>query len=190
MKTYLFFDIESCGLLEHEHHEMVQLASLLANEEAEEMASMSMIIKPVGWTIPGSATNIHGITTAYAERVGVPTIVALKTFLMHCMIADYVIAHNIEFDAEIIRQELYKVGLGKAIKSFDSIPKYCTMRELTEFCQLPKRGRGRGYKWPKLGELFKCALNEDMEDAHTAHSDVFALKTIFYELKGRGIINI
>ena len=79
MKPILFYDTETTGLPDfkapseapHQPH-IVQLAALLVDPDSRQtIASMDVIVRPAGWTIPGEVAAVHGITTERAEAVGV-----------------------------------------------------------------------------------------------------------------------
>jgi len=190
MINYLFIDTETTGLL-HQNPRMVQLAALLCNEDGEEMGSISMISKPVGYTIPPFAVDIHGITTEYADRVGLPVVLILKTFRMLTLLTNYIVAHNMEFDMKILQLELSRANMEKESRAIGNMPSICTMKDrgVIDFCKLPKK-RGKGYKWPKLGELYECVTGRDMSDAHSAHADVGAMKECFFMLKDKGFFEV
>lgn len=102
MNPALFFDCETTGLplfnepSEHpDQPHMVQLAAVLADLETEKaIASMDVIIRPDGWTIPDDVAAIHGITTEHAMAVGVPEELALYLF-MELWMGRNRIAHNV-----------------------------------------------------------------------------------------------
>jgi len=188
MLNFLFIDTETTGLL-HQSPRMVQLATLLCNEDGEELGSMSMIIKPAGFTIPDVVVNIHGITTEYANRVGLPLVLVLKMFRMYTLLTNYIVAHNIDFDLKILLIELEKANMLAEARAVSHIPNICTMRSTVNFCKLAKK-KGGGYKWPKLGELYECVTGKTMEGEHSAHSDVAAMKESFFRLKEQGVIDV
>lgn len=64
--------------------------------------------------------------------------------------ADVIVTHNVEFDFMFLRAEFARINIAFCYK--DS---FCTMKEFTPFCKLPRRS-GVGYKYPKLSEL--CAF--------------------------------
>lgn len=76
--TLLFCDTETTGKADFRAEpdaahqpRIVQLAALLLTENGEELASLSLIIKPIGFQIPEEASKIHGITTENAMKNGV-----------------------------------------------------------------------------------------------------------------------
>lgn len=61
--------------------------------------------------------------------------------------ADTVVCHNAAFDVMFLRAEFERAGMDLPIAET-----FCTMKKSVEICRIP-RGRGCGYKYPKLGEL-------------------------------------
>ena len=64
---------------------------------------------------------------------------------------------------------------------------YCTMQASTDFCKIPSHD-GRGYKYPKLQELYKKLFGEAFNDAHNAMSDIEATEKCFWVLKEKKLI--
>ena len=114
------------------------------------------VILPSGWLIPAESIAIHGITHARAIAEGVPLAGALYEFLNEP--ADCWIAHNMNFDMNVIANAaLWDVGL-----PFKGFPKwFCTMEAAAPICKLPKPNGWKGYKRPKLSELYKIILKRD-----------------------------
>lgn len=89
MNTALFYDTETTGLplfkepSEHpDQPHIVQLAAILVDlDTRREIASMDVIVRPDGWTIPDDVAAIHGITTGHAMQVGVPEKLAVRMFM-------------------------------------------------------------------------------------------------------------
>jgi DNA polymerase-3 subunit epsilon len=75
----LGLDTETTGLpdfrapsdADHQPH-LVQLAMVLLDDDLTERASVSMIVRPEGWTSGPEALAAHGITEEIATRCGVP----------------------------------------------------------------------------------------------------------------------
>ena len=62
------------------------------------------------------------------------------------------------------------------------------MKESVDFCQLP--GRGFGYKFPKLNELYKKIHGEWFSGAHDAMVDVEATLKCLAHLVSKGVIKL
>ena len=185
---YLFVDTETSGLLPRGR--LVQLAASLTTASQEELALINMIVKPVGFTIPKVAEDIHGISTAQADEKGIPVQFVLKMFNFFVFAADVLIAHNVKFDSGIIANEYEHAGMIKDRERFLNIPKkFCTMQESTAYCRIPK-ARGAGLKWPKLGELYQIVTGRLPEDSHGALADVSTVKEVFFPLKEEGVFEV
>lgn len=178
-----FFDCETTGKAdfksppEAEHQpKVVQLAALLSDEKGVEIASLSLIVKPAGFSIPQEASSIHGITTEIGMAKGVPRIHALLAFASLAKIAKVHCCHNSDFDTFILRGECERLSV-----NFPKRETFCTMKAMTDVCKLPGP---YGFKWPKLQEAYRHAFGKDFEGAHDALSDVRACKEIYLWLTG------
>lgn len=183
---YLFFDTETTGIPRDykapasdlgNWPRLVQLAWLVADEAATEVASAECIVKPDGFTIPDDAARIHGITTDMAVRKGVDLESVLAEIAPNIEKASALVAHNIAFDEKVLGAELLRVGSPNLVESKQRI---CTMRGATDYCRLPGR---YGYKWPTLQQLHTKLFDEPFEGAHRALTDVRACARCYFELK-------
>jgi DNA polymerase III subunit epsilon len=57
-------------------------------------------------------------------------------FLKYLNTTDVVVGHNVEFDEEVIRNELARIGRNG---DYQPMKTMCTMRSSTEYCQLQGR---------------------------------------------------
>lgn len=181
----LIFDTETTGLARFdlsanspEQPRLVQLGVILADDENNIIHECGLIIKPEGFTIPSQASNIHGITTEYAMKYGVPARIVVGLF--NAFLQDEkltLIAHNLKFDRIVMESELHKIGLTIDYCSEE----FCTMLNTTSICKIPAK-KANGYKWPKLSEAYKYFFNEELVDAHDALTDVRACFRIYKEL--------
>jgi len=189
---YLFFDTETTGLPNdynapvedlNNWPRLVQLAWVVYDENAEQRTGVNCIIKPEGFIIPEQASRVHGITTEKANREGRTLISVLEEFAEAVENSKLLIAHNISFDEKIIGAEFLRKNISHNL--FD-IARFCTMKESTDFCQIP--GNFGGYKWPRLLELHIKLFGKGFEGAHDALADVNACAKCFFELIGRGAV--
>ncbi len=188
---YLFFDVETTGLPKNWNApvselenwpRIVQLAWLEYDLKGNELSRDNYIVKPEGFTIPEEATKIHGITTEQAEKEGVIINEILKKFSSALDKAKMLIAHNIDFDQNVIGAEFLRADISHSL--FD-IKKFCTMKESTNFCQIPGN---YGPKWPSQSELHNKLFNSPSEDAHNALVDATICAKCFFELIKKGVI--
>lgn len=188
---YLFFDTETTGLpLNYKAHytdisnwpRIVQLSWLIADSEGVILKESDFIIK-VDVPIPIQASRVHGITNEISEAKGVVAVEVLTALLNDLSDITYMIGHNVSFDLPILQSELYRHQLKHDI----NLPTFCTMVSSTNYCQIPSP---RGYKWPKLEELYSVCFNKKLVNAHNAMADVRATYEVFYHLKKERIFEI
>jgi DNA polymerase III subunit epsilon len=188
---YLFFDTETTGIPRNykapasdlsNWPRLVQLAWLLTDDDANEIASAEHIVKPDGFTIPKAASEIHGITTEIAAQNGVALEPVLMALMPNIEKAFALVAHNIRFDEKILGAEFLRAGYPNPM---ESKVRLCTMQGATDYCRLPGP---YGYKWPTLQELHMKLFNEPINNAHRALVDVRICAKCYFELKRRKIM--
>lgn len=183
---YLFFDTETNGF--PPKCRMTQLAYQLFDGDGILIEEFQSLIKPDGWKIPKEKFFIeNGMSTERCEEYGIPVNVALSRFHGALEASKYKIAHNINFDNQILTNELITTGFD--IKRYNEVEKYCTMLTNTEFVGALNKW-GKPGKWPTLMELHVKLFGCEFEGAHDALDDVKAMSKSFFELKRRGIITI
>lgn len=192
-KQYIFFDTETSGLpLNYKAPvsdtenwpRLVQLSWIIVDSNFEIIEENDFIIYPEGFSIPTSASQLHGITTEIAREEGLPIEEVLENFMQDFAVSTACLGHNIAFDKKVVACELYRMGLKDTISLK---PSYCTMESSTNFCAI---SGNFGYKYPKLQELHYALFGYEFEDAHNSLSDVKATLKCFKELKARKIMKI
>jgi len=129
---------------------------VLESDTNEILTQKSYVVKPNGWDIPDDSTKIHGISTEFAEKNGVPLSVVMHEFMNEPR--DMIVAHNLEFDENVVVNAMtWDLGV-QQFYGFES-PKYCTMNLSGDMCRLPSKF-GRGYKPPRLSELYEHVFRE------------------------------
>ena len=188
---YVFFDTETTGLplnwkapvTELENWpRLIQLAYIVYTKDGEKLSEGNHIIKPEGFTIPTSASNVHGITTEKAELEGKDLVEILTQFYSIVSESTVLVAHNIAFDEKVIGSEFLRNNFENSI---DLKQKICTMTSTVDFCSIPGP---YGFKWPGLAELHIKLFGENFENAHDAFADIEATANCFWELKRIGEI--
>jgi DNA polymerase-3 subunit epsilon len=143
------------------------------------------IIYPADFEIPESVVAVHGITTERARLEGVYLRPVLETMLSDIAKSDFVVAHNVSFDVSVIGSEFLRAGL---VNPFEVVKQICTMKSSTDYCKIDGL---RGYKWPKLAELYKILFPADeMLKEHDASNDVATCARCFFELVDRHVISL
>lgn len=189
---YLVFDTETTGLPKNYQAplddfdnwpRLVQLAWQFYDGDGNLWEEESLIIKPDGFVIPEEVAKIHRISQERAMKEGVPLLEALNKFSEAIKRADFLVAHNIDFDKKIVGSEFLRNSI---VGQLEDANKICTMKSGVDVCKLPGRV---GFKWPNLNELHLCLFQESFVDAHDALVDVRACARCFFEMKKQGLIN-
>lgn len=190
----LFVDTETTGLPLRRYAQftevsvwprIVSFAWAIVDSDSGVVSWGYNLVKPTGFVIPVEATLIHGITTAMAEREGSDLRGVLADFSqrMQELGPVQVTAHNAEFDVPIVAAELYRLGLPTSIAR---LPRFCTMQTTTALVGIR---RGRGYKWPKLCELYQHLFGRAHSSGHHSLGDLLATIECYCELCNRGVVN-
>jgi len=164
---------------------IVQLSWILYNIDDNTYKKGDYIIKlPLKVTIPEESIKIHGITNEIMNTKGVNFMKALSPFLIHLQEADFIIAHNLDFDKKMMLAEFERrnmVNHFNLIKGID----YCTMRNSEKLCGLTKINPVSGLrrsKFPRLYELHYFLFKEFLINLHNSYNDVLACLRCYYKL--------
>lgn len=110
-----------------------------------------------------------------------PIKVVCAAFVNMRKMTDRVVAHNIQFDMNIMAAQFARIG--HEFNTSEGI--FCTMRASSVVLKLP--GRHGQFKWPKLIEAYQSLVDEEgFEGAHDAFADVKACRSVYYKLKELG----
>lgn len=192
MERFLFFDTETTGLPRGDKSavedldcwpRLVQISWILTDGRGRFIEEENKYIIPDGFTIPDDASQIHGISTEFAQKHGENLENVLLLFEKSLVKADMLVCHNVNYDLNVVLGEFMRRGIDTCVLSKD---RYCTMVEGTELCAIPySRDDKDGYKWPKLIELYSFLFGEGFDGAHDALNDVKAVVKCFFEMKKR-----
>jgi DNA polymerase III epsilon subunit-like protein len=187
----LVFDTETTGLPRYRNApftdldnwpRLVQLAWILCGEDGKNLDSRNSIVFPEGFSIPVEAAGVHGITTERAAKEGRPLKEVLEEFSDAIEQADILVAHNIDFDKNILCAEFLRAEKTHRLLEKKGI---CTMVTSTEYCQIPGP---YGFKWPTLSELYYVLFKEEFIEAHDAALDVSVCARCFFKLKDLSLV--
>ena len=149
---------------------LVQIAWALYTPTGELLVKECYTVRPEGFTIPDEVVKIHGITTKHAKLTGEPLIFVLDKFRAVLSRASLLVAHNIEFDYNLICAEFWR--------SSGQLPvfpeKYCTMRS----------NMAPGQKWLRLADLYEKVCGKPVLGWHQADNDVRFCAEIYFSTKG------
>ena len=123
---------------------LVQLGYIILDKNLNVLDKICFIIKPENFSISNS--NIHGITNEKANSEGLDIKYCLLNFYNELIKCDTIVAHNINFDINIISSESYRSGMGFIYDKLFQKNKYCTMKNGKDIL--------KKLKYPKLSELY------------------------------------
>lgn len=185
MPRTLFFDTETTDRLQfdaphtdHRQPDAIQLAAILRDEDGREMSTINFILHTPRRIEPG-AEAIHKISKETSDRFGVTQVNGMYVLRDMLCNADIVIAHNIAFDRKVVNAAFFRCDIPEF--PWESITQHDTMLAGVNVCRLPK-AMGRGFKWPKLSEIYRHFFQEDIDGAHDALVDVRATARVYDEL--------
>lgn len=161
---------------------IAQLGWQLYDQKQNLLNEGSVLIQPDGWVIPKEKFFIdNNMSTERCQEFGIPISQALDKLLFDVTKADYLIAHNMNFDINVLGAELIRAKKEMPKK----IAQVCTMESSTNYCKI---AGPYGYKWPTLTELHTKLFSKGFEGAHDALDDVKACAKSFFELVKRNVI--
>ncbi|WP_369048310.1 DNA polymerase III subunit alpha [Tenacibaculum sp. UWU-22] len=185
---YLIFDTETTGLPKSWNAPItdtdnwpraVQIAWQLHDEMGNLVDHNNFLIQPKEFNIPYDAERIHGISTALAEKQGIPLTEGLTLFNEALQKTQFVVGQNVGFDINIMGCEFHRMGVTTNLTELPVLDT-CT-EETAQLCQIPG-GRGGKFKLPTLTELHQYLFNTSFNEAHNATADVEATSRCFLEL--------
>ena len=189
MTRCLFFDTETAGLPKSYKVPMekldnwprvVQLAWMLCDGGFDKtLEEGSVIVKPDGFEIPKASSDLHGITTERALKEGKPLAEVLSKFDEVLGITELLVAHNLKFDRNVMGSEFLRCGM--STENLVSKDTFCTMLDTVNICRLPRKGY-KGFKYPKLNELYEFLFKRRMWGGHDALADTQACAKCFFEI--------
>ena len=151
---------------------------------------LNIIVAPNNYIIPLESTKIHGISNDYAIKYGYDRndiLPYLDLLLYH---ADIIIGHNIEFDLNVLKCEIFRIK-GKNSRFIQKKHHIIdTMKIGASICKIPISPFSNDYKWPSLDELYYTLFNKSITKRHNAMADVHATYECAEELFLKGMLKL
>ena len=85
------------------------------------------------------------------------------------------IAHNIDFDINILRSELHRYNYNITLNEIRNVTLYCTMFKAQKAMKVGK--------WPRLSEAYNYFYNAEIVHAHDAEYDTLHCYKIYLKLQ-------
>ena len=202
------FDTETTGLPKikmitektlHLWPHIVQFSYVIYDNETNTvLKTVDHIIKvPDHIVISEENSNIHGITDTMSKTSGIDINNVLCEFMNDYNNADIVVAHNMEFDFNIIKVEFMR-QIYKDKQTVSEKEKFtqnlnclkaskklcCTMQESINICNIKALTKaGKEYiKFPSLTELHKHLFSVVPKKLHNSLNDVLICLRCFYKM--------
>lgn len=161
---------------------IISIAWFKIAPNGQKLAAQSFIVK-ADFPIIIEAEKIHGISNSVANNLGVSVKEILSLFDKEILDCKYLIAHNIEFDFAVLFSEYLRLNIDTT--ELSSIKQICTMKQSLQYCKIPTK---KGYKYPKLSELYEKLFSTKIINAHNANTDAEVCMECFKELYNKKII--
>lgn len=192
-KKIMFLDTETTGLPitlgfdryysykeldKYTNSRIVEVAYVITDDTCNFIKEFQTLIKPQDYTINNS--NIHGITNEQALNEGIPIQEFIKFFKNDLLDIDLIVAHNLNFDIQILLTELFRQQEGDVINKIIKTNKKCTMKLGKRLNIVPEKG----WKYPKLQELYdKFFPSEERVQNHRALDDTMMCMKCYFKMK-------
>lgn len=204
-RRVMIFDVETTGLLPRDRTgiPLTELPHILQISFVIFDTQYWRVVKSVDFhiNVPSTVeispliTELTGITREKCDS-GTTILNALLEFQQEYMLCNMIVAHNIQFDREMIRVEMERNR--EQILTFDtnmifnaeyekSVNKeiYCTMqmgRNVCKIVSLTKTGKTY-FKSPKLIELYEHLFGMSPKDLHNSLVDTYVCLRCFVKLR-------
>ena len=185
---------------------IVQFSYIMYDTELNTILKIkdSIIKIPDTIIITKENSDIHGITNEISKEKGQDINLVIFEFIEDCNNSDLLIAHNMEFDINVLKVEILRQQLVNKLfidnkninnKNIDNnylvnlsiIKKYCTMQTTIQLCNIKKiNNNGKEFiKFPKLSELHEKLFNTIPKNLHNSLNDVIVCLRCYYFLNNK-----
>ena len=210
----LIFDVETTGLFPNKRDKyvtldkypyIIQLSFVIYNLSTREIEQTynNYIRIPNNVFIPEEVIKITGITNEICKKNGVDILDALVQLHDAYMLCGIIVAHNEEFDRQMVKVELQrnfsriKTFVPYCLRIFDNdyetvarVNTYCTMKHGVKLCNIMVSSIGVSgeltrprIKWPRLGELYNHLFLETPENLHNSMVDVLVCLRCYLKMR-------
>jgi len=204
----LIFDTETSGFyhwrksLDEQPH-ILQFSYILYDTERKRIVKRvsSYVRVDENIVIPEEVVKINGCTRELCDS-GKPIQSLLTEFYYDFHLAEFIVAHNLEFDSNMIQIEFKRhlkeledicphgteLFVSAYLKSVN-IQLICTMKETTQIVKAIHKNpkieddKNKNYKWPTLAELHKHCFGSVPDNLHNAMMDVLVTLRCFMYYK-------
>ena len=156
---------------------MIHLSWIILDKELKPIDDYDHIIIPEGFSFNEDIEKRCRIDQDDIDTKGATLEDVLNGFEKSLKEADFVFAHNLNFNENVIAAEFLRKGISHSLFRKE---RFCLMQESTFFCKLPSKTGG--YKWPTLTELHSIIFQKGYSPPNNARADVIAATRCFKAL--------
>lgn len=199
----LVFDTETTGLPEkfsnwkqvEKYPHLIQLSYILYDTDKYEILKRSDLyvnqLKNEKFNLTEEATKIHGITHDKLINDGKSIEETLHDFEDILKKTDVLVAHNLDFDMNIIACEYWRTFNKSIFEIENCVPdlenRFCTMyhgRKITKILRTNQKTGNKYYKMPKLTELYESLFRRKVkqEYLHDSNYDTYLCLKSFLKM--------
>ena len=160
---------------------LIHLSWIMLNEDFKPISDYDCIVNPEGFGIDSHIEKYAKIDMEDVNKKGTDLEDILKQFSASIDESEYVIAHNMAMNENVLAAEFLRKGISNNLFKAERI---CLMQESTYYCKIPSKTGG--YKWPTLRELHAILFNHTYTPAGNARADVIAASRCFIKLMKMG----
>jgi DNA polymerase-3 subunit alpha len=150
-----------------------------------------------GTFISEDSIKTHGITDKITNKYGIDLEIIFNNFFNNLTNVDLIVGHNVAFDINMIRAELFrlinsKLSEERKIKHRNNVDflinyknTYCTLQNSIELCKIEALDSyGTTYfKYPKLAELHKKLFETVPNNLHDSLNDILITLRCYMKMK-------
>lgn len=204
IQRVMVFDVETSGLIPKDRSNILitalpyilQLSFVIFETNGWNIVKTMNTYVNISHDVP-IAQNIYELTGITREMCnnGYPMHTVLREFINEYQKCDFIVAHNIQFDREMIKIELERNRAyfqGPDLLTFDREyekeqvkTNYCTMYGGRNLCKIErKNAKGETYyKSPKLVELHEHLFSKTPKNLHNSLIDTFICLRCFIKMR-------
>ncbi len=156
---------------------MIHLSWIILDKELNPIDDYDHIIIPEGFSFDSNIEKFCRIDQDDIDNKGAPLEKVLEAFEKSLQQVDFVFAHNMNFNENVIAAEFLRKGIKHSLFQKE---RFCIMQESTFFCKLPSKTGG--YKWPSLTQLHSIIFQKSYSPPNNARADVIAATRCFKAL--------
>tara|TARA_B100001758_G_C18410696_1_gene615454 strand:+ start:672 stop:1274 length:603 start_codon:yes stop_codon:yes gene_type:complete len=172
-------------LKKYDNARIVQFTFMKCDDKINNIKLHDYIIYADDFTINNS--DFHNITDEISKNDGYKFDTIADIFYKELKNCEMIIAHNIGFDINVIKSELYRRKLYHIIIELEKKQLVCSMKVFKNIVKA--KNKFNKIKDPSLKELYYHAFNMEIENAHNSKYDVINLQEAIKKITGGNLNN-